>query len=185
MDNIYYYIEVIDKKSLGKKLGFQINKKRLLEIKNEKIVFYDKRFEEFYRKYENQLHSFKIQDLRKLYDETGIRVCHFIDNIDKELKDNKKVPLLSSNLYSVSYIDYEDDDNSYYEYDVDKLKKRDQLYAYRNKKNIYEDEYTKSDYFDELRLDLNIRTIPDELKKDQKGIYIIKDNYKEYVYSFE
>ena len=182
MHDNYYYIEVVNEKRIEEKLDFKISKKRIFEIKSGKEIFYQDNFKEFYNKYEKELHSFDYKDLKKIYDETGIRVVHFIDNIDKEQEDSKKVPLLSSNLYSIDYTDYENNDNSYYSCNEELIKKRDKLYQYRQEHNLYEDEYTKSDYFDEFGIDLIIRTIPNILGKDKNGIYISNNNKKDYVY---
>lgn len=189
------FIRVYKSKKVEEKLGihskFNEKEEKILKIENGSIFFKDEKTKNFYNKYEKELNSFKMEDLKKIYNETGICIYRIIRYLKPKENDNDKdidIGGLCIQPTSIYYWEYGKDGikHTYYK-DAKGYKEKRIMLDKLIKKDLEnnDDSYRKTGEYDEFFIDAEYLTFVDKLSKDNVGIYIVNDNKKEYVYSFE
>lgn len=178
------YIRVFNSKKVEEKLGiysnFRENEDKILKIENGSISYKDENTENFYKKYKDELNSFNMEKLKKIYDKT--EVCFY--RVIRCLKCKKDICGLCVKPTSILYWWY-DEDNVRREYYKDasgyklKRKKLDKLIE----KELEDEDhsYRDSGKYDEFFVDVEYVTFADELSKDKNGVYVVNNGNKEYV----
>ena len=80
MNNLNCCIVPLRYKKINQKLGTNLLGDEKINIFDNKDDLNDKKIKDFYKKYEKELNSFKMEDLMKIFEETGIciyRVLHY------------------------------------------------------------------------------------------------------------
>lgn len=186
------YIRPIRSKKVEEKLGIHANcEEKIVTIGKDGIFFKDDKTEDFYKKYKKELNSFKMEDLKKIYDETGISIYRTIRYLQpKENENDKDIDIGGFVVQptSIYYWGYDKDGikQKYFEEAKESMQKRKKLDKLRDKELKYgnEDYYKKGEY-DEFFIDIEYLTFVNKLGKDTAGIYIVNnDSKKEYIYLF-
>ena len=161
--------------------GKYFNDELALEVMKDEIMTSNYKLEKFYLNYKKELLSYKIKDLKKIFKDCSVRILHLINT------DKRKLVISRDHI---EYLDYENNDNSYYDMDTNYDVALSDLNRY-----IYEiDKYgvcnTKikdlnKNTFKILENDIIFHTYVEELNKDKLGIYIILNGNKKYIYNFE
>ena len=178
------YIRVLNSKKVEEKLGiysnFRENEDKILKIENGFISYKDKNTENFYKEYIDELNSFNMENLKKIYDETGVSFYRVI----RCLKYKKDICGLCVSPMYILYWWYDEDNvrREYYK-DADGYKlKREKLDKLIKKELQDEDHsYRDSGEYDEFFVDVEYVTFVDELSKDKNGIYVVNNGNKEYL----
>lgn len=186
------YIRPIRSKKVEEKLGIHADsEEKIVTIGKEGIFFKDDKTEDFYKKYEKELNSFKMEDLKKIYDETGVSIYRTIRYLQPKKNDNDKDIDIGGFVVqptSIYYWGYDKDDvkYKYFEEAKESMQKRKKLDKLRDKEleDGNEDYYNTSEY-DEFFIDVEYLTFVDKLGKDDAGIYIVNNHEKEYIYPFK
>lgn len=189
------FIRVFKSKKVEEKLGicskFNDEENKILKIEKDGIYYKDDKTKEFYEKYENELNSFRMEDLKKIYDETGICIYRVIRYLKPSKDRNAKdidIAGLCIQPTSIYYWDY-DEYNIKHEYyrDAKGYKEKRKMLDKLIEKSLKDDDdsYCKTGEYDEFFIDAEYLTFAEKLAKDDTGIYIVNDNQKKYVYHFK
>lgn len=177
----------------------KINKKiGINSVDNEKIVIFDnngknfkyKNMEKFYKKYEKELNSYKMEDLMKIFEETGICVYRILRCLLNNNNSDEKEFAIGGFVIQPTCIYYWNDDN-YPKVEFNYIKKEyrkqeKQLTKLQNRElECDDDRYRKSGEYDYFFVDMEFVSYVDELGKDDIGIYIVNNDKKDYMCLFK
>ena len=186
------YIRPIKSKKVEEKLGIHADsEEKIITIGKDGIFFKDDKTEDFYKKYEKELNSFKMEDLQKIYDETGLCIYRVIRYLKPKINANEKdrdiggLCIQPTSIYYWGYDKYYNR-HKYYRVAKEYKEKRKTLDKLINKElKDDDDSYCKTGEYDEFFIDVEYLTFADKLGKDDAGIYIVNDKEKEYIYPFK
>lgn len=176
--NVNYYMEVKNAYKLNNYFNesFYADDK-LLEVTDNELISNNGMIKNFFRYYQEKLLSYDFKDLREIFKESNFRISHLI------VSNNR---CLSISRDHIEFYDYDDINNSYYDMNskyeealVDLNRYMDE--AYSKRKHVKKLSDTTFKVIDN---DIIFHTIVDDLNKDDKGIYIIKNGNKKYVFQF-
>lgn len=130
----------------------------LVRFENNKEIFVEDSFKDFFYKNKKLLLSYEIDDKSEIFADDKIDVINKVNNSGKTS--------LYTDKYKLEYNDYENKDNCKYVYHLDK----------ENKKYLFDgvDEGTKKIY---------VNCVSDSLDKDKDGIFVVEGTKKIYLYS--
>lgn len=186
------YIRPLRSKKVEEKLGIHAeSEEKIVTINKNGIFFKDDKTKDFYKKYEYELNSFKMEDLKKIYDETGVSIYRTIRYLEpKESEFDKDIDIGGLVIQSTSVYYWEYDKNyikhKYYRDAKGYKEKRKKLDKLMDKElEDGNEDYLRTGEYDEFFIDVEYLTFVDKLGKDDAGIYIVNDQQKEYVYPFK
>ena len=147
----------------------------------DEIMTSNYKLEKFYLNYKKELLSYKIKDLKKIFKDCSVRILHLINT------DKRKLVISRDHI---EYLDYENNDNSYYDMDSNYDVALSDLNRYILEIDKYGVNNTKikdlnKETFKILENDIIFHTYVEDLNKDKFGIYIILNDNKKYIYNFE
>ncbi len=179
MNYINYSMEVKNAYKINNFFGTKFYSDELaLEVLKDEVMTSNHKMENFYLSYKKELLSYKIKDLKKIFKDCSVRILHLI-------KTDKRKLIISRD--HIEYLDYENNDNSYYDMDLKYDSAINDLNRYIgeidkygvNSPNI---KNLNKETFKILEDDIIFHTYVEELNKDSNGIYIIKNGKKKYIY---
>ena len=190
MNNLKYYIIPLRYKKINQKLGTNLLRDKKINIFEDKNDFNEKKIKDFYKKYEKELNSFKMKDLMKIFEETGIciyRVLHYQmknNNYNNPKYDIGKFIVKPTSIYYWNNENYSDIRLNYVRKKYrDQEIKLNQIQSQDLKSG--DDIYKRSREYDYFFIDMEVNSYVDKLDKDDIGIYVVNDNKKEYVCLFK
>jgi hypothetical protein len=174
MKNCNYYIKTFILKNIRKCFDYKyIGGERVVEIKNGKKIFNDDNVRKFYETYETELNSFSPLKLKKIFNETKLKIE--MEIIDKRKIKTRKIII---NQYGMSYTDIKNKNDSISFYDEYYQKNLEQvnLFTHDIEYNVPLDKrvnYIDSESFEIVEPDLKVYRIFKKIGRDKKGIYVI------------
>ncbi len=181
------YIRTLRFEKINKKIDIDSLNFEKIVVFNEKETFYkNEKTKKFYKKYEKELNSCKMDDLMKIFEETGICVYRTFRYSKKNL--NGKDFDVGGFVIQPTSVYYWNKDN-YYKIEFNYIKKEyrkqeKQLMKLQNK-YLDDDNWCKSGKYDYFFIDMEFVSQVDKLGKDDRGIYTVNNNKKDYVCLFE
>lgn len=178
MNYIEYSMEVKNAYKISNFFGTKFYSDELaLEVMKDEIMTSNHKMENFFLSYKKELLSYKVKDLKKIFKDCSVRILHLINT------DKRKLVISRDHI---EYLDYENNDNSYYDMDT----YYDKALSDLNRYILEVDKYGSSNplnknTFKVLENDMIFHTYVEDLNKDIKGIYIIINGIKKYIYDFK
>lgn len=167
-----------------------LNFEKIIVFDEKGNFFKDEKTREFYQKYEKELNSYKMDDLMKIFKETGICVYRILRCLQD--KDNLSKKELATGGFviqptSIYYWNSEDYPKVEYEYIKKEYRKQGKKLSKLQDRELElgDEMYLKQGEYDYFFLDMEFVTYVDKLGKDEVGIYIVNNNKKEYVCLFK
>lgn len=180
MNYLNDYIRSLRFKKINQKFDIVSSDFEKIIIFNQKETFFkNEKIKEFYKKYEKELNSFKMDDLMKIFEETGICIYRTLRYLSRSDNSNSDIGGFVVQPTSVYY--WNNDNYSKIKFDYTKKK-------YRKQKKEFErenDMCRQTGEYDYFLIDMEFVSYVDKLGKDDIGIYIVNNNKKEYVCLFE
>ena len=187
MNNLNCCIVPLRYKKINQKLGTNLLGDEKINIFDNKDDLNDKKIKDFYKKYEKELNSFKMEDLMKIFEETGIciyRVLHYSmkkNNFNDRKYDIGRCIIQPTSIYYWNNENYSDIKLNYIRKKY--RKQEEKLNQLQNNEDY--DVYKKSREYDYFFIDMEIVSCVDKLGKDYIGIYAVNNNKKEYMCLFK
>lgn len=186
MNNLNCCIVPLRYKKINQKLGTNLLSDEKINIFDNNDDFNNKKIKDFYKKYEKELNSFKMEDLMKIFEETGICIYRVLHYSMKKNNFNDRKYDIGRCIIQPTSIYYRNDEN-YSDKELNYIRKK-----YRNQEkklnkflmNEIDDDIKNIEY-DYFFIDMEVVSCVDKLGKDDIGIYAINNNEKEYVCLFE
>ena len=140
----------------------------VMQRKDNKDRVQNNQFKRFYAKYKNELLSRNMNELKKVYDDTKVQVVLEVVAYNQEKRKIKRKFTLSQ--YEMDYVDYSDEGNDY---------------SLLNGRYVEsKPRFMKERVDDLIDMDLLVHEYADDIGKDNKGIFKIVDDHKEYLFYF-
>ena len=182
MNYIEYSMEVKNEYTINNFFGSKFYTDELaLEVMKDEVMTSNHKLENFFLNHKKELLSYKIKDLKKIFKDCSVRILHLI-------KTDKRKLIISRN--HIEYLDYENNDNSYYDMDSSYDTAITDLNRYILEVDTYGITNSKIKKLNKnthkiLEDDLIFHTYVEDLNKDLDGIYIIINGRKKYIYDFK
>lgn len=146
-------------------------------INGDEVKSMDPYFDGFYQKYQKEILSFLPEDKKKIYDETGIRVCNCLT-----LKGSESDKIYLS--VTLGSIHYHRRGEKFTKYDSDYKEKEDEYF--NRLRSAFQNQSAESiAHHDELGCDVIVGVEVQDVLKEADGIYIFDGTSKEKIYPIE
>ncbi|MBQ8131455.1 MAG: hypothetical protein IJ193_03100 [Bacilli bacterium] len=146
-------------------------------VNGDEVKSMDPYFDGFYQKYQKEILSFLPEDKKKIYDETGIRVCNCLT-----LKGS-----VSDKIYlsvTLGSIHYHRRGEKFTNYDAE-YKTKEEEYFNSIRKSFESGEIEVVHRSDELGCDVMVGVEVQDVTLESDGIYSFEDGQKELLYSIK